>query len=134
MFQLGAFTRNVRTLSSVVDCSCCDVSFPYVLHLQHSASQQYTSELTAGLRRWGSRAGRLFAACRPWLRRCYQHCLKNTATRVVTSPVVRRFCLCCGLDDSKAGVLSNNASVYCLRTGASVSCRYVSCSVVSGLV
>ena len=32
--------------------------------------------------------------------------------------------------DSKAGVLSNNASVYCLRTAAIVSCRYVSCSVV----
>jgi hypothetical protein len=56
--------------------------------------------------------------------------LKNTATRVVTSPAVRRFCLCRGLDSSKAGVLSNNAPFYCLRTVASVSCRNVSCSLV----
>lgn len=85
---------------------------------------------TAGLPRWRSHAGRLFAARRPRLRRCYQHCLKNTATRVVTSPAVRRFCLCCCLDDTKAGVLSNNASVYCQRTGASVACHNVSCSLV----
>jgi hypothetical protein len=126
MFQLGAFTRNVCTLPS-----CCDVSVLFVRHLQHSSSQQYTPDITAGLSRWRSRAGQItFATCRPLLRRCYQHRLKNTTARVVTSPAVRHSCLCCGLNDRKAGVLSNNASVYCLRTGASVSCRNVSCSPV----
>lgn len=129
-FQLGAFTTVVCTLSSVVDFGSYGFSVPYVRHLQHIPIQQYTSHSAAGLPRWRYGAGRLFAACRQWLRRCYQHCLGNSATRVLSSPAARRFRLWCGLYDSKAGVLGNNASVYHLTTAASVSCRYVSCSLV----
>jgi len=129
MFPLGAFIRIVCTLSSVMDCNCCDVSVPYVRHLQHIASQQYTSDLTAGLPRWRSRAGRLFAACRPWLRRCYQHCLK-TRRRVSYPPrlyVASAFAAVCMTVKPASPAVT---PVYCLRTAASVSCCYVSCSVV----
>jgi hypothetical protein len=112
------------TLSTVVDCSCCDVS---------SASQQFVHfGLTVAAALVGDlvKAGYSPLAVRG-SEDANQHYLKHgDACRNL--PLLYVACLCCGLDDSKAGVLSNNASVYFLRTSRAsvlVSCRYVSCSL-----
>lgn len=101
MFQLWTFTRNVCTLSIVVDCSVCDISVPNFRHLQHSGLLcECQPAVHLGLQAF--LVGDLEQAdysppavhslwYRSWLRKFYQHCLKNTATRAVTCPAVRRF-------------------------------------------
>jgi len=125
MFQLGAFTKTYVRYQALWTASA--VTFQFL----SSASQQFVHfALTVGLPRWRSREGRLFAACRPWLRRCYQHCLKHgdacrnlprckslvfaavwTTVKPVSSAITPLF-----TSWERASVL--------------VSCRYVSCSLV----